>query len=200
MFRSPKILQWLYPSRVWGISVSDKSLYLTFDDGPDPEITPWILDFLKKEKITATFFCVGANVQKNFPIYERILEENHQVGNHCMYHDNGFKVKDEAYLNSVKEASKLIPSNLFRPPYGRLKRSTERKLPKQLKVIMWSWLSYDYDEKVSIQKIIRASKHIQAGDILVFHDNKKTQARLKEILPPIVKVLKEKGFEFKVLN
>lgn len=199
MFRSPKILQWLFPSRVWGISVSDKSIFLTFDDGPDPEITSWILDFLQEEKISATFFCVGENVKKHSEIYHRIIAENHAVGNHCMRHENGYKVTDDVYLDSINEAAQFIDSNLFRPPYGRLRKRTERKIPKKFKIIMWSWLSYDYDQKVSPQKIIQSSAKIKQGDILVFHDNKKTKERLKEILPPIVKALKEKGFEFRVV-
>ncbi len=200
MFRSPKILRWLYPKRIWGISVSRPTVFLTFDDGPDPEITPWLLDFLNQEAIVATFFCVGSNVQKQPEIYKQLLDAGHSVGNHLMNHENGFKTKDDVYLNSIDEAAKLIDSPLFRPAYGRLKRSVERKIHPKYKIVMWSWLSYDYDVTIPIEKIIQQAKSIQSGDILVFHDNKKTKERLKEVLPTIVSDLKKRGFGFGVIQ
>jgi peptidoglycan/xylan/chitin deacetylase (PgdA/CDA1 family) len=200
MFRSPKILRWLYPKRIWGISVSRPTVFLTFDDGPDLEITPWLLDFLNQEGIVATFFCVGSNVKKHTEIYAQILADGHSVGNHLMNHENGFKTKDEVYLDSIDEAAKLIDSPLFRPAYGRLKRSVERKIRSKYKVVMWSWLSYDYDVTIPIEKIIQQAKSIQSGDILVFHDNKKTKERLKEVLPTIVWDLKKRGFGFGVIQ
>jgi len=200
MFRSPKILHWLFPGRVWGIFVSNPIVYLTFDDGPDAEITPWLLDFLKEESIVATFFCVGTNIKNQPETYQRILSDGHSVGNHLMNHENGYKTNDVVYLKSVEDASELIESNLFRPAYGKLKKSTERKLSNKYKIIMWSWLSYDYDKNVPIEKIIQKSKNIKQGDILVFHDNKKTKTRLKEALPIVVEMLKKRGFRFESLN
>lgn len=199
MFRSPKILRWLYPNRIWGIVVSDRSIYLTFDDGPDEAITPWVLDFLKSEAISATFFCVGSNVVKSPELFARIQTEGHGVGNHTMNHENGYKHSSEHYLQSVEAASAVIGSRLFRPPYGRMKRRVSLKMTKNWKIMMWSWLSYDYNPKVSVQRIQEAAESIRPGDILVFHDNKKTQSRLKEVLPPIVRSLKKKGFTFRVL-
>ncbi len=200
MFRSPRILKWLYPDRIWGISVSDRSVFLTFDDGPDAGITPWVLDFLKQERIVATFFCVGSNTLRNPELYERITREGHCVGNHTMNHENGYHHSVEDYLHSIQEAKQVIASRLFRPPYGRMKRRAGRKLKQDWKIIMWSWLSYDYNSKVSVSRIRSAAKFIQAGDILVFHDNRKTQDRLKELLPAVVTDLKERGFIFRTLS
>jgi len=200
MFRSPKILQWMFPSRIWGISVSTKTVFLTFDDGPDPEVTPWLLDFLHQQDVKATFFCVGANVVKQPELMARILSEGHAIGNHTMNHEKETTVSATEYLMSIDKAASLIESNLFRPPYGRLKKKTEAVIPKKYKIIMWSWLSYDYDTSVSIRKILRKAQKIKSGDILVFHDNKKTKERLRAVLPEIINILKNKGFQFNILQ
>ena len=200
MFRSPKILQWLFPSRIWGISVSTKTVFLTFDDGPDPEITPWLLDFLEEQKVKATFFCVGSNVVKEPEIFARIVNDGHAIGNHTMNHEKEIHVSSNEYLNSIDAAASLIDSHLFRPPYGRLRKSTEAKVPKKYKIVMWSWLSYDYDVKVPVAKIIQHAEKIKSGDILVFHDNKKTKSRLVELLPTVIQSLKTKGFGFEIIK
>lgn len=200
MYRSPKLLHKVFPSRVWGISVSDKSVFLTFDDGPNPEITPWVLDFLQEQGIPALFFCVGENVQRYPGLYQRILNEGHQTGNHTMKHLNGMKTPKRTYLKSIEEAEKLIDSDLFRPPYGRLNLRLDKLLSKRFKIIMWTWLSKDYDRTVSIEKIITAADTIKPGDILVFHDNAKTKDRLKLLLPPIIEKLKADGFVFRTIG
>lgn len=200
MFKSPKILKWIYPNRVWGISVSSPTVFLTLDDGPDPEITPWLLDFLKEQNVSATFFCVGSNCVKYPALYQRILSEGHAVGNHTMNHENGFKTNNEDYLNSIKQASSVIQSNLFRPPYGRMKQKLEKEICSDYKIIMWSWLSYDYDRNVPLSTIFQKAESIKSGDILVFHDNKKTKDRLKELLPPIIEQLKTRGFQFELID
>jgi peptidoglycan/xylan/chitin deacetylase (PgdA/CDA1 family) len=200
MHRSPKLLHKFFPARIWGISVSDKSVFLTFDDGPNPEITPWVLDFLKENQINATFFCVGENVERNPELYQRILDEGHRTGNHTMKHLNGMKTSRKKYLESIREAEKVIQSNLFRPPYGRMNRSLDKWLSHKFKIIMWTWLSKDYDASVSVEKIINVAHKIIPGDILVFHDNAKTKDRLKELLPPIVSQLQSEGFIFRVIE
>ncbi len=200
MFKSPKILKWFYPNRVWGISVSSPTVFLTFDDGPDPEITPWLLDFLSEQDVKATFFCVGANCIKYPELHSRILEDGHAIGNHTMNHENGFKTSNEDYLKSIHEASKVVQSDLFRPPYGRMKKTVEKNILVDFRIVMWSWLSYDYDRKVSSKKIIEEASEIESGDILVFHDNKKTKDRLKEILPPVVAQLKKRSIKFEKIS
>ncbi len=200
MFRSPKFFKKVFPKRIWGISVVDNSIFLTFDDGPHPDITPWVLDFLQERNIKATFFCVGENVQRYPELYNRILNEGHKTGNHTMNHLNGMKSNRKAYLDSIENASKLIDSNLFRPPYGRMNRKLDNYLSNQYKIIMWSWLSKDYDNSIAVEKIIHSSSKIQKGDILVFHDNIKTKDRLQSILPRIVDMLSSKDFSFKLLQ
>jgi peptidoglycan/xylan/chitin deacetylase (PgdA/CDA1 family) len=200
MYRSPKLLHKLFPARIWGISVSDQSVFLTFDDGPNPEITPWVLDFLKNQDIKATFFCVGENVKRYPDIYQRILDEGHRTGNHTMKHQNGMKTNETVYLNSIQETEQWIQSDLFRPPYGRMNRKLDKVLSKRFKIIMWTWLSKDYDQTIEAEKIIDASDKIVAGDILVFHDNAKTTERLKQVLPPIVNRLKTRAYRFRLID
>lgn len=198
LFRAPRLFRWLFPERTWGFLRSENQIYLTFDDGPEPEITAWLLDLLRERNISATFFCVGSRVRQHPEILERILKEGHSVGNHTMDHERGTATKNEDYLKSVENASQFISSDLFRPPYGRMTNSQEKLLLKHgYKIIMWSWLSYDFDNEIQDDKIILESKQIRGGDILVFHDNIKTADRLKRILPKILDDLQEKGFVFK---
>lgn len=200
MHRSPKLLHKLFPARIWGISVSDKSVFLTFDDGPNPEVTPWILDFLKEKNIRATFFCVGENVERFPELYQRLLDEGHRTGNHTMKHLNGMKTDKKTYLHSILETEKQVKSDLFRPPYGRLSRKMDQLLTQRFKIVMWTWLSKDYDKSVSIDSIIKAAESIQPGDILVFHDNSKSKDRVQELLPPIVERLLAENYVFRIID
>ncbi len=197
LFRVPKFASVLYNKRVWGFSLSEKKIFLTFDDGPHPDITSFVLDILKEQKLKATFFCVGENVKKYPEIFQRILDEGHQVGNHTQRHENATKVTAESYLKSVEEANIYIQSKFFRPPYGRLSPRLARTLAQKYEIIMWTWLSYDFDPKVCVTEILfKAEKQVNAGDILVLHDNPKIAEKQKELLPKLIGVLKAKGFEF----
>lgn len=198
-FKTPYLIKKLFFRRIWGFSHSNNSVYLTFDDGPHPDITPWILDYLLMENIKATFFCVGDNVRKHPEIYERILSEGHAVGNHSMYHKNAIKTSQTPYLSSIEEASQLIQTNLYRPPYGRLPIAWERTILEKYKIIMWSWLSYDYDQQISVSQILKKAKSIIPGDILVLHDNPKIIAKQKELLPQLIHLLKEKKLTFEII-
>jgi peptidoglycan/xylan/chitin deacetylase (PgdA/CDA1 family) len=197
-FRIPFFIPWFFPRRIWKVK-SDNSVFLTFDDGPQLEATEWILDYLKQEGIKATFFCVGENVRKNNQLYIRLKEANHQIGNHTMNHEKATKVNGRAYLNSIFKAEEFIESNLFRPPYGRIPIWKTKEIRSRFKIIMWSWLSYDFDSTVSVQKIIASAKQIKAGDIIVFHDNVKSFERLKILLPEVVAIIKSKGLKFDVI-
>jgi peptidoglycan/xylan/chitin deacetylase (PgdA/CDA1 family) len=182
--------------RAWRVANDNKTVYLTFDDGPVPEATPWILELLKEKGMKATFFCVGDNVRKHPEIFEQILSEGHAVGNHTMRHEKGIVTEESSYLDSVDEASKYIESSLFRPPYGRMTWKQSRVLRKKFRIIMWTWLSYDYDQNVPTLRIIhKAEKEIRSGDIVVFHDNMKSFDRLKEILPEVLNDLEKKGLK-----
>ena len=174
----------------------NQTVYLTFDDGPVPEATPWILELLKEKGMKATFFCVGDNVRKHPEIFEQILSEGHAVGNHTMRHEKGVVTEESSYLDSVDEASKYIESKLFRPPYGRMTWKQSRVLRKKFRIIMWTWLSYDFDQNVPTQRIVqKAKKEIKSGDIVVFHDNMKSFDRLKKILPDVLSDLERKGLK-----
>lgn len=200
IFRTPMIFKWIFPRRHWGFSSSNNSVYLTFDDGPTSELTSWILDYLESENIKATFFCVGANAQKFPSLIDEIKSKGHVIGNHTMHHEKGTKTKKSDYLASINEAAKHIDSNLFRPPYGRLPWTYTRSIAKNYKIIMWSWLSYDYDHTVSVDKIIEEADDIYPGDILVVHDNVKMLDRIQVILPKLVEVIKKKGLKFEVIS
>ena len=170
--RPPSIIRKLFPGLVWTIPNEKNQVFLTFDDGPDPEVTPWILDTLGKYNAKATFFCLGKNVEKYPDLFERIKKEGHAVGNHSYSHLDGWKTRNKDYFEDVEKADKLIGRNLFRPPYGRIKPSQIRELKKKYKIVMWDVLSGDFDpgKKTNkrLENIIQVTK---SGSIIVFHDN-----------------------------
>ena len=198
-FRAPLIAKLLFPSGIWKGKESD-SIYLTFDDGPNPEVTPWVLDLLNEFQIKATFFLVGKNV-KNYPeLFNRIVADGHQIGNHTMNHECGTKTGLNSYMSSVSQAEIYIQSDLFRPPYGKITRNQFKKLlDGGKKIVFWSWLSYDFDKNISHQEIIQKAKKIRGGDILVFHDSLKSNENLRQVLSPIVSEIKQRKLTFKTL-
>lgn len=201
IFKTPRFFAWFFPKRTWGFSRDDNSVYLTFDDGPNPEITVWILDFLKEKNLKATFFCVGANVVKYPKVYQRILDEGHSVGNHSFRHQHYYKTSRKEYLEGIEESSKVIQSKLYRPPYGRMGSIQSRRLSKKYNIVMWTWLSYDFDPQVPIERILQsAQKDIRKGSILVLHDNPKVTQRVKALLPSLVDIIQEKNLEFKPIS
>ncbi|MCH2225548.1 MAG: polysaccharide deacetylase family protein [Crocinitomicaceae bacterium] len=199
-FKTPRFFKWIFPKRLWGFSMNENVVYLTFDDGPTEELTTWILDLLKEKEVKATFFCVGANAKKFPALMKRTINDGHAIGNHTMYHDKGTKISKKEYLESVHEARKLIDSDLFRPPYGRLPMTHAKVIAKEFQIVMWSWLSYDYDITIPIERILEKSSLINKGDVLVLHDNKKTVNRTKELLPALIDSLKERGFTFSTIS
>ena len=200
LFKTPPIVKKLFFKRKWGFPLNKTSVYLTFDDGPHPAITPWVLDELMLHGIKACFFCVGENVARYPELFKRILDEGHQVGNHTMHHNNALKTKKRNYFASIEDANQLIPSKFFRPPYGRLQVSREKEILKNFMIVMWSWLSYDFDQKVSISTILEnAKRNIHGGEIVVFHDNPKIEKRQKELLPQFIALIQQKKLEFKLL-
>jgi peptidoglycan/xylan/chitin deacetylase (PgdA/CDA1 family) len=198
-FRPPNIAKWIFHRRVWGFSVP-KKVYLTFDDGPTPELTRWILDTLKEKNVKATFFCVGENAVSHPNLMQEIKADGHAVGNHTMRHEKGISVSKSTYLQSISEAAEVIDSKLFRPPYGRMPARFSKKIEKNFKIVMWTWLSYDYDKNVPLDYILLKAKSIREGDILVLHDNVKTEDRLKILLPQLIDLIQAKGLEFDVIS
>lgn len=186
-----------FPKAIWTIPNNRKELYLTFDDGPIPEITPWVLDILAKENIKATFFCVGENVERHPDIYQRILDEGHAVGNHTHNHVQGLKMSHSDFINNVNKANKYINSQLFRPPHGWLKRSQYKTLAKHYKIVMWDVISVDYNSSVSPQQCLKnVLDFTRSGSIITFHDSLKAESNLKYALPKAIKALKAKGYRF----
>ena len=189
---------------VWDLPAHEKVIYLTFDDGPHPTITPWVLDMLKNYEAKATFFCLGKNVQAYPEVYRRILEEGHRVGNHTHRHLNSKKTDEKEWLEDVHTAAKWIDSDLFRPPYGRISRFQEKALREALpgyRTIMWSVLSGDFDNTLSADECTKIiCKHSKRGSIIVFHDSEKAWPRLENCLPETLKRLSDKGFIFNALK
>ena len=203
--KTPGWLKRIYHTYVWSIPVNDKILYLTFDDGPHREATPFVLKQLKKFNALATFFCIGKNVVAYPGIYKQIINEGHSVGNHTYNHLNGWKTKNEDYLKDIARASHEIDSDLFRPPYGRITSFQAKNLKavmrgKEPKVIMWDVLSGDFDIACTPQQclanVLMASV---SGSIIVFHDSEKAFPKLEYTLPRMLNHFSEKGYLFKAL-
>jgi peptidoglycan/xylan/chitin deacetylase (PgdA/CDA1 family) len=179
---------------------NEKVIYLSFDDGPHPSITPFILDELKKFQAKASFFCIGKNVLAYPDVYKRIIEEGHAVGNHSFNHLNGWKTGNAIYLNDIAEAKKYIDSNLFRPPYGRISRFQLRQLslnPFRLKTVMWTVLSGDFDEELTPELCLNnVLLNSGPGSIIVFHDSEKANSRMRYALKGTLKYFSREGFRF----
>lgn len=198
--KTPWWLKKVYPARLWSVATRNKELFLTFDDGPHPTITPFVLDELKKHNAKATFFCIGKNVQAYPDIYRRILDEGHTVGNHTQHHPNGWKTDNETYLADIQEAAKSIRSKLFRPPYGRIKAGQARQL-KDYKIVMWDVLSGDFDTTLSKERCLHhVIWNTRRGSIIVFHDSEKAFPRLEYALPATLAYFSMQGFVFKKLE
>jgi peptidoglycan/xylan/chitin deacetylase (PgdA/CDA1 family) len=199
--KSPAIVKKYYSQLTWDIPNNENKIYLTFDDGPIPEVTEWVLDILKQYQIKATFFCIGDNIKKNPEIFQRILEDGHFVGNHTQNHLNGWKTEDEVYFKNIKECSELVNSKLFRPPYGRIKKSQHSILNTQYSIIMWDVLSGDFDAKTTPEQCYNnVIKNTKSGSIIVFHDSVKASENLKKTLPKAIDFLLKKGFVFDVIK
>lgn len=201
--KTPFWLRSLYPSLVWRMPVEgEKKIYLTFDDGPHPQATPFVLDQLAAYGAKATFFCIGKNVVAEPEIYQRIIAEGHSIGNHTQHHLNGWKTDDVTYLNDIAMAERSIASHLFRPPYGRIKRSQIKSLQQQQKkIIMWDVLSADFDTRLTGEACLAyVLYHTQPGSIILFHDSEKAWDRMSVALPKVLKHFSERGFRFEGIN
>ena len=182
---------------IWRMSAKSKTVYLTFDDGPISEVTPWVLDVLKERGVKATFFCVGDNVDKHPEIFQRILREGHRVGNHTQHHLNGFKTDTECYIEDAKSCQERVRGNLFRPPYGRAKKSQLKLLKKDYKIIYWDVLTGDYNQSLSPEQCYKnCINNVRNGSIIVFHDSWKAKTNLYYALPKSLDWLIERGYHF----
>ncbi|WP_417589481.1 polysaccharide deacetylase family protein [Owenweeksia hongkongensis] len=200
LIKSPWWLKALYPNLTWNIPTKDKVVYLTFDDGPTPEITEWVMDRLAQHQALGTFFLIGKNVAENPEIYQQLKDVGHSTGNHTYNHFNGWRYTTQDYLDNVKACEDIFPSRLFRPPYGRIKRKQAKALKKDYNIIMWDILSGDFDTSIDGERCYKnVVKHVQPGSIIVFHDSVKAWPRLQVALPKTLEYLKEKGFRMEAL-
>jgi len=199
--RTPTIARFFYRDLTWHVREIEKSVYLTFDDGPDPRITPEVLSLLEKFNAKATFFCVGEKVLEHKSLYKEILDKGHTTGNHTFNHLNGKKSTKEAYIENVEKAAELIHSGLFRPPYGRITAGQVRMLKTKYKIVMWSVLPGDFDPKLTAQDVLdRAVRHTRKGSIVVFHDNVKFREKTLFALDGFLKHFSDQGYRFKMIT
>lgn len=207
-FKTPKLFEYCYPEAIWHGDRNNKRVYLTFDDGPVPIVTDYILDLLSEYGIKATFFCVGENVKYHPKIFNRLAEEGHNIGNHTYNHLNGWKVSDNEYLENIQKCTDIIRQAgyqdslpLFRPPYGRIRRKTLKEISKTYKIIMWDVLSYDFAVRISNETCLSKSlKHTNNGSIIIFHDSIKTYEKIKLVISQYIMSLLEENYEFCRIN
>ena len=200
--KTNRFIKLLFPKYVWAIPNGAKKVFLTFDDGPTPAITEWVLEQLRQYDSKATFFCIGNNIEKHPEIFKKIIAEGHAIGNHTFNHLNGWKTSTEEYIENTQRCQSEILNpksqipNLFRPPYGKIKPSQSKRLQKlEYKIIMWDVLSYDFDKKITREKCLdNVLQHIESGSIIVFHDSNKAWNNLEYVLPKTLTFLKERGF------
>lgn len=198
----------IFSNYVWDIPSRENKIYLTFDDGPTPDVTEWVLEELKKHQAKATFFCIGKNIDSNTDLFQKIIDDGHIIGNHTFNHFNGWKSKTDDYLKNTTECQNLIDklhpknSRLFRPPYGKIKQSQSKKLRESgYRIIMWDVLSADFDQSITPEKCLEnVLKNAVSGSIIIFHDSSKGYKNLKYVLPRTLQELKNRGFIFEIIQ
>jgi len=200
--KTPLVVKKLFPNYIWDILASQKEIYLTFDDGPTPDITNWTLNLLKEYNAKATFFCVGENIKKHPEIFQKIIDQGHMIGNHTQNHVKGWKTTTQEYLNNIEEASKLISTKLFRPPYGQITPKQGKELISLgYHIVMWNVLSIDWDSSVSKETCLNnVISNTQSGSIIVFHDSKKASKNMQYTLPKVLEHFSNKGYVFKSIK
>ena len=195
LVKAPNIVRSLYPKRIWSIPNTENNVFLTFDDGPIPEVTTWVLDLLKDFHAKATFFCIGENIERHPTIFKRIVDEGHSIGNHTFNHLNGWQTRTNDYIDNCDQIERLLNPvqdvKLFRPPYGRLTLKQSELLQKKgYKIYMWDVLSGDFSKKVSPDKCLQnVKKNVTPGSIVVFHDSLKAEKNLRYVLPKILEYI-----------
>ncbi len=204
LVKTPRLLKKLYPELIWDVNQTTPCIYLTFDDGPIPIVTPAVLNILKQYNAKATFFCIGDNVRKHPDIFEKVKAGGHAIGNHTFNHLKGWKTETETYLENFLQADKLLDTSLFRPPYGRIKRAQIKALKEAkpgLKIFMWDVLSGDFDMTLKPEDCLKGVlKYTEAGSMVVFHDSIKAFKRLEYVLPRALDVWSKDGYSFDPLT
>ncbi|GAB1307895.1 polysaccharide deacetylase family protein [Urechidicola sp. KH5] len=206
--KTPQWIQSIYKNLLWRLTTSEKVIYLTFDDGPEPTITPWVLNILKKYNAKATFFCIGKNVNAHPTIFQQIVKDEHGIGNHTYNHRNGWKTKTSNYLQNILRAEQVIgqevlkKSKLFRPPYGKIKPSQIKQIEKEgFTVVMWDVISADFDKTISPERCYQnVITNTSNGSIIVFHDSLKAEERMKYSLKKVLEKYSKEGYVFKAIS
>ena len=196
-----KFLRWLYPQALWRINPEVRAVYLTFDDGPIPEVTPWVLEVLRKYEVKATFFMVGDNIRKHPDIFQQVVADGHRLGNHTFHHLSGFRHTTAQYLQDVELANTYLHTDLFRPPHGWMRWWQYHKLHHDYKIVMWDLVTRDYSKRLDGHDVLRnVQRYARPGSIITFHDSVKSYEKLRYALPRAIEWLKAQGYEFKVFD
>ena len=197
----PPFFRRLYPQAIWRMDPDEKAVYLTFDDGPIPEVTPWVLSVLARYNVKATFFMVGDNVHKFPDEYRMVVEGGHRIGNHTFNHKKGIFIKTKRYVENVDYADAFLHTNLFRPPHGIVRRAIFNELRKRYKVVMWDVVTRDYSFRLYGEDVLaNIKKYVRNGSIITFHDSMRSYTNLKSALPRSIEWLLEQGYTFKVIE
>ena len=199
--QTPRWLRAFFPGVTWRLPQKEKTVYLTFDDGPIPEVTPFVLDILEEYGIKATFFCVGDNIRKHPEVFKQIINAGHQVGNHTFNHLQGFKHPTRHYTRNVEMADRYIKSSLFRPPHGQFRLLQMLMLRKKYEIVLWDVITRDYNRSLSGEFVLNiVKKYTRNGSIIVFHDSLRAEKNMKYALPKAIEFLIQEGYKFEVLT
>ena len=197
----PGFVRDLFPKALWRMNPDEKAVYLTFDDGPIPVVTPWVVELLGRYDIKATFFMVGDNVRKHPQEFRQVIEAGHRVGNHTFNHLKGLFTETNEYLDNVEKADALIHSKLFRPPHGMLRRCQYNELSKHYQFVMWDLVTRDYSNRLCGEDVLtKVKKYVRNGSIITFHDSLRSEDNLRYALPRAIEWLLEQGYEFKLFE
>lgn len=197
----PFFYRMFFPFAFWRGNRKERSIYLTFDDGPIPEVTPWVLDLLDKYGVKATFFCVGDNVRKYPEVFAEVLRRGHHVGNHTFNHLQGWKVRTKTFIANTEKADQLIQRKLFRPPHGHIRIRQYRKLCRSYKLVMWDVVTRDYSKFITPEQVFEnVKRYTRNGSVIVFHDSLKSEKNLRKALPWALEWLIKEGYAFKLLE
>jgi peptidoglycan/xylan/chitin deacetylase (PgdA/CDA1 family) len=201
LIKTPQFIQNMFPHFTWRIPTDEKQIFLTFDDGPIPEVTPWVLDQLEKYNAKASFFCVGDNIRKYPEIFQQVRDAGHTIGNHTMNHLNGWITENLTYFHNIRQGASQAKTSLFRPPYGRVTPKQTQFLLRHYRIVMWDVLSGDFDTNISPDQVLKnVIQNAVSGSIVVFHDSIKSLERLEYALPKVLEHFSALGYTFDALN